>query len=340
MLTQQLNKALRRTFALLLLVLGLGLPPQTFASDTQANDAQTSAQQTQTSEADLWRAVKAGDSGYTTANGIETGVLINIEGNQGKELRNKYLTPIMALAVVGVFGAFLLFYFVNGPSKLSKGFSGKMVSRWSKVDLWIHWIMASTCLVLMFTGLTIMLGKHVFQPYVSADIWAPLIYGTKTIHDWAGPVFIVSWLICVIKWMPLQTFKMYDLKWFLVVGGYINFGPFKGKHPDSGFANAGEKMWFWTLTLFGLSISATGILLVLPGLDIGRDLSMAALLLHAISAIILIAFTIVHIWMATVLSEGGMECMTSGYCDENWAVQHHNLWYDEIKANGTLKYKD
>ena len=133
---------------------------------------------------------------------------------------------------------------------------------------------------------------------------------------------------------------MYDLKWFLVVGGYINFGPFKGKHPDSGFANAGEKMWFWTLTLFGLFISVSGIMLVLPGLDLPREASMGALLIHSISAVILIAFTIVHIWMATVLSEGGMECMKSGYCDENWAIQHHNLWYDEIKANGSLRYKD
>lgn len=339
MLNKQFNKSLRSLFALLVLVMGLGMA--TMSSSAMANDDQSSQQQAkaQTSDADLWRAVKAGESGYTTAQGVETGVLINVAGNQGKEVRNEYLTPIMGLTVVGVFGAFLFFYLVNGPSKLSKGFSGKMVERWTKADLWIHWVMAIACLTLMFTGLTIMLGKHVLQPYVGADLWAPLIYGSKTIHDWAGPLFIVTWAICVVKWMPLQTFKMYDLKWFLVVGGYINFGPFKGKHPDSGFANAGEKMWFWTLMLFGLFISVSGIMLVLPGLDLPREASMAALLIHSISAIILIAFTIVHIWMATVLSEGGMECMKSGYCDENWAIQHHNLWYDEIKANGSLKYK-
>ncbi|MCU7994337.1 formate dehydrogenase subunit gamma [Shewanella glacialipiscicola] len=342
MLNKQLNKSLRSLCALLVLVTGLGLGSVMSAIPVQASDQQSSQQQAtaQTSEADLWRAVKAGDAGYTTAKGIETGVLINVVGNQGKELRNEYLTPIMALAVVGVFGAFLLFYLVNGPSKLSKGFSGKLVARWSKADLWIHWIMASSCIALMFTGLTIMLGKHVVQPMLGPDLWAPLIYGSKTIHDWAGPIFIAAWAVCVVKWMPLQTFKMYDLKWFLVVGGYINFGPFKGKHPDSGFANAGEKMWFWTLMLFGLFISVSGIMLVLPGLELPRTASMAALLIHSISAIILIAFTIVHIWMATVLSEGGMECMTSGYCDENWAIQHHNLWYDEIKANGSLTYKD
>jgi len=344
MLNKQLNKSLRSLFALLVLVIGGGLAIG--SGPVQANDQQSSQQQAQaqTSDADLWRAIKAGEAGYTTAEGVETGVLINVAGNQGKELRNKYLTPVMALTVVGVFGAFLVFYLVNGPSKLSHGFSGKMVARWSKADIWIHWIMAVSCIALMFTGLTIMLGKHIIQPFVEPSqipsLWAPLIYGSKTIHDWVGPLFILSWAVCVVKWMPLQTFKMYDLKWFLVVGGYINFGPFKGKHPDSGFANAGEKMWFWTLTLFGLFISVSGMMLVLPSLDLPREASMAALLIHAISAIILIAFTIVHIWMATVLSEGGMECMVSGYCDENWAIQHHNLWYDDIKANGSLRYKN
>lgn len=100
-------------------------------------------------------------------------------------------------------------------------------------------------------------------------------------------------------------------------------------------------MWFWTFALFGLVISASGMLLLFPNLfEPSRTLSLTALILHGISAIIICAFSIVHIFMATVMSEGGMECMVSGYCDENWATQHHNLWFDEIKANGTLKYKD
>lgn len=332
-----LTKSLRSLFTLLVLVTGLGLATSALAVDEQTSKQQGTAKM---SDADLWRAVKAGESGYTTAQGIETGNLINIAGNQGKDIKNEYLSPAMAAAVVGVFGAFMVFYFVNGPSKLSKGFSGRLVERWSKNDVWLHWVLAISCLALIGTGLVIMLGKHVLQPYVGEGLWASLIMISKTVHDWVGPLFFISWVLCVVKWMPLQTFKLYDLKWFLVVGGYINFGPFKGKHPDSGFANAGEKMWFWTLALFGLFICVSGAMLVLPGLDLPREASMAALLIHAVSAIIIIAFTIVHIWMATVLSEGGMECMVSGYCDENWAIQHHNLWYDEIKENGSLRYKD
>ncbi|UCX03108.1 formate dehydrogenase subunit gamma [Shewanella glacialimarina] len=336
MLNTSLNKSLQILFALLMLVIGISLVmPNAYAADDQSSKQQAA----KTSDADLWRAVKAGEPGYTTDTGLEANVLINKAGNEGKELRNTYLKPAITLAVLGVFSAFLVFYLVNGPSKLSHGFSGKLLERWTKADILLHWIMAVTCLTLMLTGIFIMLGRHFIAPYVGEGLWAGIIATSKFIHDWSGPIFIVSWLMCVIKWMPLQTFKLYDLKWFLVVGGYINFGPFKGKHPDSGFANAGEKMWFWTLVIFGLLLSISGLMLVLPNLDLPREASIVALLVHGVSAAVLIAFTIVHIWMATVLSEGGMESMVSGYCDENWAIQHHNLWYDEIKANGSLKYK-
>ncbi|UJF22198.1 formate dehydrogenase subunit gamma [Shewanella sp. OMA3-2] len=337
MLNTSLNKSLQMLVALLMLVIGISLAtPNAYAADDQSSKQQAA----KSSDADLWRAVKAGESGYSTDKGLEANVLINKTGNEGKVIRNTYLKPAIVVAIFGVFAAFLIFYFVNGPSKLSHGFSGKMVARWTKSDLWLHWTMAIACLTLMLTGVFIMLGRHFIAPYVGEGLWAGIIATSKFVHDWSSPVFIVSWLICIIKWMPLQTFKLYDLKWFLVVGGYINFGPFKGKHPDSGFANAGEKMWFWTLVVFGLLISISGLMLVLPNLDLPREASIAALLVHGVSATILIAFTIVHIWMATVLSEGGMECMVSGYCDESWAIQHHNLWYDEIKANGSLKYKD
>ncbi|MBR9729312.1 formate dehydrogenase subunit gamma [Shewanella intestini] len=336
MLNKKLNKSLRSLFALLVLLMGVG-----FSTTALAADEQSSKQQAVTENpADLWRAVKAGEPGFTTYNSLESDVLINVVGNDGRLVRDTYVKPAIALSVVGVFGAFLLFYLVNGPSKLEKGFSGRMLERWDKSDIWLHWVMAVACLILMVTGIFLLLGRHFLAPYIGEGTWGAIIITCKFIHDWVGPVFIVSWLLSVIKWMPLQTFKLYDLKWFLVVGGYINFGPFKGKHPDSGFANAGEKMWFWALAIFGLFVSVSGLMLVFPNLDLPRVASMAALLIHAGSAVILIAFTIVHIWMATVLSEGGMECMVSGYCDENWAKQHHNLWYDEIKANGTLKYQD
>jgi len=58
--------------------------------------------------------------------------------------------------------------------------------------------------------------------------------------------------------------------------------------------------------------------------------SPIVIILHVISAIALGAFSVIHISMATKISEGELADMVDGTCDENWAKQHHNKWYDEL----------
>ncbi|GGI87038.1 formate dehydrogenase subunit gamma [Shewanella hanedai] len=289
----------------------------------------------------IWSQLQAGVTGVTTSQSEFHNQPINTYDLRVFELRSDLLAPALMAALFGMIIIFILFIKVNGISKLHGGYSGRLVYRWSKFDVSIHWLGAIPCLLLILTGLVLLAGRYFFQPYISEGVWAGLVYGAKQIHDFMAIPFMLGWALMVGLWAKNQLPKMYDIKWMMVVGGYINFGPFKGKHPDAGFANAGEKLWFWAFALFGLIISASGMLLLFPNLfEPSRTLSLIALVLHSVSAIIITAFSIVHIFMATVMSEGGMECMVSGYCDETWASQHHNLWFDEIKENGTLKYKE
>jgi formate dehydrogenase subunit gamma len=39
-----------------------------------------------------------------------------------------------------------------------------------------------------------------------------------------------------------------------------------------------------------------------------------------------------HIYMGTVGTEGAYQAMKTGYVDETWARQHHELWYEDIRA--------
>ncbi|MCK8045073.1 formate dehydrogenase subunit gamma [Shewanella sp. 1CM18E] len=289
----------------------------------------------------IWAQLKAGEEGRTTSTSEFHTQAINTYDLRVLELRSDILAPALMAALFGMIIIFVLFIKVNGISKLHGGYSGKLVYRWSKFDVSIHWLGAIPCLLLILTGLMLIAGRYFVQPYIGEGLWASLVNASKQIHDIMAIPFMLGWALMVTLWAKNQMPKMYDLKWMMVVGGYINFGPFKGKHPDAGFANAGEKLWFWAFAVFGLVISASGMLLLFPNLfEPSRTLSLIALVLHSVSAIIITAFSIVHIFMATVMSEGGMECMVSGYCDETWASQHHNLWFDEIKANGTLKYKE
>ncbi len=298
------------------------------------------AELAQHSDAQVWAQLQQGAQGYTTSKSEFHNQPINTYDLRVLEVRD-LLAPALIAASFGMIIIFLLFIKVNGISKLHHGFSGKMVYRWSKFDVSIHWLGAIPCLLLILTGIGLLAGRFFIQPYIGEGAWGSLVYGAKQIHDVVAFPFMAGWLLMTVLWAKNQMPKMYDVKWFMVVGGYINFGPFKGKHPDAGFANAGEKLWFWAFAIFGLVISATGMILLFPNLfEPSRTISLLSLILHGVSAIIICAFSIVHIFMATAMSEGGMECMVSGYCDENWASQHHNLWFDEIKENGTLKYKE
>lgn len=226
---------------------------------------------------------------------------------------------------------FAVFVLINGRAKLEHGFSGKLIDRWSSFDVAMHWLAAIPCLLLILTGLVIGAGRIWFAPIMTPDHFSSFVTGSVMIHNFVAFPFIVGAVIIMVKWAARQFPEACDAKWFACLGGYINIGG-KAKHPDAGFANAGEKAFFWCFVIFGLMLIVTGLMMLYPSIfgGITKDGANLALVLHIISAVILGAFSVVHVYMGAVMSEGGMENMLSGKCDENWAKQNHNLWYAKL----------
>ena len=227
---------------------------------------------------------------------------------------------------------FIAFVRLNGPVRLHQGFSGIKIKRWTGVDVMVHWVGAIACIALIGTGVVIAGGRYLFADLMSAYGWQSFIEGAVSSHHFFTLPFIIGWLVMTVKWAKKQLPEACDIAWFKSLGGYLNFGPLKGRHPDSGFANAGEKLWFWCFAILGGVLVISGGVIMFPEiLALEKGAMMWMLVLHCLSAIIVGCFSIVHIFMATLISEGGMECMVSGYCDENWAKQHHNLWLKQVQ---------
>ncbi|NMP17261.1 formate dehydrogenase subunit gamma [Thalassotalea sp. Y01] len=287
-----------------------------------------------------WSALGSTTTGFTLSQSTFHPQAINPYDLQLINMRSDMLAPGFIVAFFGMIVVFTLFSVINGASKVQGGMSGKSIKRWSTYDVFIHWLCALPCILLIFSGMTLLAGRYYIEPNVGNSTWASMIYYAKASHDVLVYPFVIGWLLICVSWLKDQWPKMYDISWFKAGGGYINFGPMKGKHPDSGFVNAGEKIWFWCLALAGVLLVASGIVLMFPTqLDVSRTLSVLALIVHASSALVIAAFAVVHIFMATVLAPGTLSAMTTGYVDENWAKQHHNLWFDEINANNTIEYK-
>jgi formate dehydrogenase subunit gamma len=234
-----------------------------------------------------------------------------------------------SLVVVAIL--FAVFMLINGRSKLINGFSGKLIDRWSIGDVALHWVTAIPCLVLILSGFFLASGREWLMPLMGADTWAAFMKGCTMFHNFFAPIFAVAGIVLMLKWLTRQIPASYDLKWFAHLGGYINTA--NKVHPDAGFANAGEKAFYWCFVVFGLILIATGLIMLWPDwFELGKSQRMLAIVLHVISAVVLGAFSVVHIYMGAVMSEGSIENMLSGKCDENWAKQNHNLWYAKVSS--------
>jgi formate dehydrogenase subunit gamma len=66
-----------------------------------------------------------------------------------------------------------------------------------------------------------------------------------------------------------------------------------------------------------------------------RALRYAAVLVHAVAALLTIAGFIVHLYMGLLVVPEGLSAILHGTVSERWARHHHPLWLAERPTVGT-----
>ena len=281
--------------------------------------------------APVWREIRGGQTQYTTssAQGRETGILVQSWGETWRQIRNGPVTFWGGWLVVAVVLAIAALYFTKGPVKLHGQPSGRVIHRFSAIEQVAHWCMAISFVVLGISGLIMLFGKHVLLPVIGYTLFAWLTMLSKNLHNFVGPFFIVATVIFVAMFIRDNLPRAYDFQWFAKAWGYVS-----GKeHVPSGRFNAGEKVWFWG-GVVGLSIVVawSGVILLFPNFEQTRGVMQQAHLWHVIAAVIFIAMSLGHIYLGTLGVEGAYQAMRTGYVDEVWAKEHHEIWYNEVKS--------
>src|SRR5205823_4674826 len=107
-----------------------------------------------------------------------------------------------------------------------------------------------------------------------------------------------------------------------------------GRHVPAGKYNAGEKVWFWLgVTLLGIIVSGTGLVLDFPNFGQTRETMQFANVIHAVAAVGFMALSLGHIYLGTIGLEGSYDAMRHGTVDETWAKEHHEYWYQQVMAS-------
>jgi formate dehydrogenase subunit gamma len=323
------------TWSLVLMVLAIVLLPlsgyvyQAAAAKAQAQPESvqdTGQWQDNNPRANYWRDVRAGATGYTADKDVN-GVLIQSAGQNWRELRNGPIITIGALGMLVALLAIVFFHYRKGRVKLEKGRSGRSIERWSYFERFVHWSTAVLFIVMAITGLSTLYGRIVLIPILGKDGFAAYASVTKILHNYLGILFVICIAVMVAMWMKNNVFKKVDREWLKSGGGL-----FGGGHASSEKVNGGEKLWFWLISSAGIVVCITGLVMDFPNFGWGRSTMQLSNMTHAVLALIWISVAFGHIYIGTLGTEGSLEAMTTGKVDEEWAKQHHDLWYEENSA--------
>ena len=315
----------------------------TVAAQSQAQQATTPSaeqnvkdqQQRQVTQpgnnAPFYREVRSGKAEYTSssARGRETDVLVQSWGDTWRRIRNGPVMFYGGWLVLLILAAIAGFYAVFGPVKLHDRPTGRLIPRFSRADQIVHWTVAISFCTLGLSGLIMFFGKHVLLPVIGYTLFAWLTALAKNLHNFIAPVFIVSILAMIVLYAKDNLPKSYDLRFLLNAFAVMA----KGKHIPTGRFNGGEKVWFWLgVVILGAFVSITGLVLDFPNWNQGRELMQQANVIHAAAAILFICGAMGHAYLGTLGVPGAYKAMEDGYVDEQWAKEHHVLWYEEVKA--------
>ena len=309
--------------------------------------AQTNAERAKVqpgNNAPMWRQVGSGVSGFTSLPKSEApeagnliqpfvkypGVKLTNAGEAWRQVRNNWLIPYGGALLLIVVGAIGLFYFRKGSIKLHGAETGRKIERFTPFERSAHWANAIAFCILAISGIVLAFGKFFLLPVMGLTLFGWLAYALKNLHNFAGPLFAVSMVIVFFTFLRDNMPSRGDLVWLLKGGGLLS-----GKHVPSHRFNAGEKVMFWGGVFFlGIIVVASGFVLdmLIPGLVYERGTMQIAHMIHALASVLMIVLFIGHIYLGTIGLEGSYQSMRTGYVDETWAKEHHEHWYDDVKA--------
>jgi formate dehydrogenase subunit gamma len=187
----------------------------------------------------------------------------------------------------------------------------------------VHWSVALTFFVCLFTGLPI------WTPYLGflANLFGGL-HVCRLLHPWAGVAFAAASVLMFRQWVSQMLLTRADRE-FITPRGMLRYFEYRNEDAQVGKYNGGQKMLFWAAALGALGLLASGLVMWFP-LAFPQPLRETSYLLHDVAFSLFFAMIIGHIYLGTAAEPGTFRSITRGTVTKSWARLHHPLWYREV----------
>jgi formate dehydrogenase subunit gamma len=324
-------KAQMPTLALLIVVAGL-LPMPWHAAAQEAQEAQQAAPNPTAQSVTEQRLLveRRRIEGRVTIPDPNAAVLEQPQGRRYQRFHERMLPWIGGIVIIGMLLALAAFYAWRGRITLDRPLTGVKIKRFVTIERFAHWLTATSFILLALTGLNYVFGKRLLMPLMEPHAFSAWSQWAKYIHNAFPWPFMLGVLLMIGLWLKDNLPDRYDLEWLKQFGGFLSH-----RHPPARRFNAGQKLVFWSIVLGGLTLAASGLLMLFPNAVAGINGIQIAQYIHATVAMMMVAIILAHIYIGTIGMQGAADAMVSGEIDLAWAQEHHGAWLEEEQARAT-----
>ena len=190
----------------------------------------------------------------------------------------------------------------------------------------LHWLVAISFVLSLLSGFAI------YSPWLFRFL-TPIFGGgpmTRLLHPWFGLFFDIFFFFQFLNWLTPMLWTRTDTRWLKRIKQYTT-NEDKLELEEVGFFNGGQKLYYWTIVLSGILFLVTGLLMWF-GDVVPRWLVAVSYVIHDLSALLMLAGFIIHIYEGTAAMPGTFRAMTNGTVTEKWAWTHHPAWYRAVTS--------
>src|SRR5262245_15844551 len=199
-----------------------------------------------------------------------------------------------------------------------------LIQRYTPTERGNHWIVAICFFLAALSGLALFHpGFFFFSSLFGGGPW------TRILHPFLGVAMFIFFCFMMSRYWQVNKLTDNDRIWIKRLRDVIMNE--ERNMPEVGKYNAGQKNLFWTLVVCLWLLLISGIMMWRPYFTEGVPiwLNRIAVVVHAVSAFVLILGIILHIY-AAIWTKGSIRAMTRGTVSAAWAKHHHRGWYREV----------
>jgi formate dehydrogenase subunit gamma len=142
-------------------------------------------------------------------------------GRDWRHFHEVTLRWIGGIVILGILAVLIVFYLWRGMVRIESGRSGRTIVRFNAFERFVHWMTATSFIILAISGLNITFGRPLLLPLMSPEAFTAWSEWAKYAHNYLSFPFTLGVILIFFMWIAGNIPNRLDVEWFKRGGGMV-----------------------------------------------------------------------------------------------------------------------